>query len=118
MIFFVVFLTTVIELMWRNQATRKTYDLLYALCSIEFPFSFRDDKNSSYAYPIVLWLHMCLVIFNFVLVIVFENPFVENISGLYLPLKKIFFAFSWHVGALAIHDPINPNSEFDIFCSA
>ena len=72
------------------------YDLFFT----EFPFSFTDDMNNKYANPIVLWLHMCLIIFNLVLVIVFENLFVENSSGLYLPPKRIFFAFSWHVGVL------------------
>ena len=60
---------------------------------------------------------MHLIIFNFVLVIVFENLFVENSSGLYLPPKRIFFAFSRHLGVRA-HDQLNPNSEIDIFCNA
>ena len=81
-----------------------------------FPLNFRDVKNSSYAYQTVLCLHMCLVIFDFMLIIVFEKLFAENVCGLYLPPKRIFFAFSWHMGALAIHDYFNPNSEFDIFC--
>ena len=76
----------------------------YNLFFIEFPFSFTDDKNNRYANPIVLWLHMCLIIFNFVLVIVFENLFVENSSGLYLPPERIFFAF-FAFGSTRMEEP-------------
>lgn len=59
---------------------------------------------------------MCLVIFDFMLIIVFEKLFVENVCGLYFFLKRIFFVFFWYMGVLVIYDYFNLNLEFDIFC--
>lgn len=71
------------EIFKTNQGTGKTYDLL--LCCFFYPltssFSFTDNKNGSYTYQILFCLHKCLVIFDCMLVMVFEKLFVENVCG-------------------------------------
>lgn len=88
-----------------------------AVFPLNSPFRSREYKNSTF--QIVLCLHTCLVIFNFILVIGFEKN-IESICDWYLPPKRIFLAFSWQkkMGMLAIHDHFNPNPLYDIFCNA